>query len=125
MFIIYNNNKLLLYWHQSFYKISSFYKKFKDHCISVPPYILPVDYVNDHWFVPRRNLCFETQSMIKWLICVLHEVEERVCDEMINVSDNVHSDEVETASFRQVVLLLDIDLQQFVVMKEEQVVTEK
>ena len=52
---------------------------------------------------------------------MLHEVEERVCDEMINVSDNVHSDEVETASFRQVVLLLDIDLQQFVVMKEEQV----
>ena len=56
---------------------------------------------------------------------MLHEVEERVCDEMINVSDNVHSDEVETASFRQVVLLLDSDLQQFVVMKEEQVVTEK
>ena len=41
------------------------------------------------------------------------------------VSDNVHDDEVETAPFRQVVLLLDIDLQQFVVMKEEQVVTEK
>jgi len=40
---------------------------------------------------------------------------------MINVSDNVHDDEVETAPFRQVVLLL----QQFVVMKEEQVVTEK
>ena len=56
---------------------------------------------------------------------MLHEVEERVCDEMINVSDNVHHDEVETAPFRQVVLLLDIDLQQFVVMKEEQVVTEK
>ena len=52
---------------------------------------------------------------------MLHEVEERVCDEMINVSDNVH----ETAPFRQVVLLLDIDLQQFVVIKEEQVVTEK
>ena len=59
-------------------------------------------------------------------ICVLHEVEERDCDEMINVSNNVHDDEVETAPFRQViVLLLDIDLQQFVVMKEEQVVTEK
>ena len=44
---------------------------------------------------------------------MLHEVEERVCDEMINVSDNVHDDEVETAPapFRQVVLLLDIDLQ--------------
>ena len=56
---------------------------------------------------------------------MLHEVEERVCDEMINVSDNVHDDEVETAPFRQVVLLLDIDLQQFIVMKEEQVVTEK
>ena len=52
---------------------------------------------------------------------MLHEVEERVCDEMINVSDNVHDNEVETAPFRQVVLLLDIDLQQFVVMKEEQV----
>ena len=37
---------------------------------------------------------------------------------MINVSDNVHDDEVKTAPFRQVVLLLDIDLQQFVVMKE-------
>ena len=49
---------------------------------------------------------------------MLHEVEERVCDEMINVSDNVHDDEVKTAPFRQVVLLLDIDLQQFVVMKE-------
>ena len=36
-----NNIKLLLYWHQWFYKISSFYKKFKDHCLSVPPYILP------------------------------------------------------------------------------------
>ena len=56
---------------------------------------------------------------------MLHEVEERVCDEMINVSNNVHDDKVETAPFRQVVLLLDIDLQQFVVMKEEQVVTEK
>ena len=52
---------------------------------------------------------------------MLHEVEERVCDEMINVSDNVHDNEVETTHFRQVVLLLDIDLQQFVVMKEEQV----
>ena len=52
---------------------------------------------------------------------MLHEVEERVCDEMINVSDNVHDNEVETTPFRQVVLLLDIDLQQFVVMKEEQV----
>ena len=41
MFIIYNNIKLLLCWHQWFYKISSFYKKFKDHCLSVPPYILP------------------------------------------------------------------------------------
>ena len=56
---------------------------------------------------------------------MLHEVEERDCDEMINVSNNVHDDEVETVLFRQVVLLLDIDLQQFVVMKEEQVVTEK
>ena len=56
---------------------------------------------------------------------MLHEVEERVCDELINLSDNVHDDEVKTAPFRQVVLLLDIDLQQFVVMKEEQVVTEK
>ena len=37
----------------------------------------------------------------------------------------MNDDEVETAQFRQVVLLLDIDLQQFVVMKEEQVVTEK
>ena len=44
---------------------------------------------------------------------------------MINVSNNVHDDEVETVLFRQVVLLLDSDLQQFVVMKEEQVVTEK
>ena len=62
-------------------------------------------------------------------LIIIHEVEERVCDEMINVSDNVHDDEVETAHctapFRQVVLRLDIDLQQFVVMKEEQVVTEK
>ena len=49
---------------------------------------------------------------------MLHEVEERVCDELINLSDNVHDDEVKTAPFRQVVLLLDIDLQQFVVMKE-------
>ena len=41
MFFIYNNIKLLLCWHQWFCKISSFYKKFKDHWISVPPYILP------------------------------------------------------------------------------------
>ena len=41
MFIIYNNIKLLLCWHQWFCKIRSFYKKFKDHWISVPPYILP------------------------------------------------------------------------------------
>ena len=40
MFIIYNNIKLLLYWHQWFYKLSSFSKKFKDHCLSVPPAIL-------------------------------------------------------------------------------------
>ena len=41
MFIIYNNIKLLLCWHQWFCKISSFYKKFKDHCPSVYPYIIP------------------------------------------------------------------------------------
>ena len=41
MFIIYNNIKLLLCWHLWFCKISSFCKKFKDHCPSVPPYILP------------------------------------------------------------------------------------
>ena len=41
MFFIYNNSKLLLCWHQWFCKIRSSYKKFKDHWISVPPYILP------------------------------------------------------------------------------------
>ena len=40
MFFIYNNIKLLLCWHQWFCKISSFYKKIKDHWISVPPAIL-------------------------------------------------------------------------------------
>ena len=70
------------------------------------------------WFCQQINLFAPA-------LIIIHEVEERVCDEMINVSDNVHDDEVETALFRQVVLRLDIDLQQFVVMKEEQVVTEK
>ena len=44
---------------------------------------------------------------------------------LINVSDEVHDDRVEPAPVRQVVPLLDIDPQQFVVVKEEQVVTEQ
>ena len=42
---------------------------------------------------------------------------------MINVPDDVHDDGVEPVPVRQVVPLLDIDSQQFVVVEEEQEVT--
>ena len=41
LFFIYNDIILLLCWHLWFYKIRSFYKKIKDHWISVYPYIIP------------------------------------------------------------------------------------
>ena len=44
---------------------------------------------------------------------------------MINVSDEVHDDGEEPVPVRQVVPLLDIDPHQFVVVKEEQVITEQ
>ena len=44
---------------------------------------------------------------------------------MINVSDEVHDDGEEPVPVRQVVPLLDIDPHQFVVVEEEQMVTEK
>ena len=45
------------------------------------------------WFCQQINLFAPA-------LIIIHEVEERVCDEMINVSDNVHDDEVETAQHR-------------------------
>ena len=81
MFIIYNNIKLLLCWHQWFCKISSSYKKFKDHCLSVPPYILPA--VSGHNFCNFMSLegqkCFFTQ------ICRLRFLQWRVTDEAVLV----------------------------------------